>query len=816
MPTAALHSARGGPRVMRAARPRIAALASACLLAAALAGGCGSDADADGVAGALPTGPDDAQAYTEAFLARNPRALLQPELLAVVDLEPTSATAGDTCAADDGVDCLPYAFATDTLLTLSTDDAPAELDAMVLRDRGGAVFLTQTAGSEPTSALVPAGEYVLELRHVFAGDGDAVSPIIFLRPSQPDAAASAAGLVHGMQLSASKDCVGCNFAKAKLANQHFDGLTLTRAVFDGAEVLNTTFRGASMEGCSLRELTSALLGPVGKDRFDADFSGATMTGAHFSFLVYAGHGGFAGIFRGAQLDDTVWELERGDDILCVGQSFNAFCALLNPDFRNASLRNSRFPRVRIRNGGDFPYRCTFQGADLTGADFRTAAPRSGGLELYHCRFDREPESGRITVLHSANLSGVNAAGVLGRAGANFRDADLSGAILEGADFSLIGNGSRGAILAHANLSGARIAGARWAGADLTGATLTGIIPATFNGVDLRFTVFADVDLAGIDLSRADLSQCASFLTGAPRLTGATLTNGTTGVNLSRQVFPSLYSGLKGADLTGATLTGVELREADLEGVTLDKASLVGANLNFANLRRARLIGATLGAAPGSEVEAASLRGALMTDVDLTDADLRSVDLGGAHLYGDTQQTKLIRTRLDSANFAQAICSGAHFSGSLNNAVFAGAQLVNSVFNGATLTNAKFDDAYLQGADFANAAGVTGTALSNAAIAAAPGFWPFTEQDGTPFTLRYEATKLGKLATDGSVRCPNGERGPCCPSGDLTQCLTEKLKPVRNGPFPPIPACVPKAPRFDNCITPKATATPRPTPTPVRR
>lgn len=815
MPTAALPPARVGPRVMRGARPRVAALASACLLAAALAGGCGSDAEVDDVAGALPTGPDDAQAYTETFLAHNPRALLQPELLAVVDLEPTSAADGDTCATEDGVDCLPYAFAADTLLTLSTDDAPAELDAMVLRDRAGAVVLRQPAGSAPTSALIPAGEYVLELRHVFAGDGDAASPTIFLRPSQPDAATSAPGLLDGMQLSASRDCVGCSFAKAKLANQHLDELTLTRAVFDGAQMLNTTFRGARMEGCSLREITSALLAPVGRDRFDADFSGATMTGAHFSFLVYAGHGGFAGIFRGAQLDDTVWELERGDDIVCVGQSYNAYCSLLNPDFRNASLRNSRFPRVRIRNGGDFPYRCTFQGADLTGADFRVAASRSG-LELYNCRFDREPESGRITVLRGANLSGVNAAGILGRVGANFRDADLSGAILEGADFGPIGGGSVGAILAHANLSGARIAGARLTGADLTGATLTGITPATFNGVDLRFTVLADVDLAGIELSRADLSQCASFLKGAPRLTGATLTNGTTGVNLSRQVFPSLYSGLKGADLTGATLTGVELREADLEGVRLDRATLVGANLNFANLRRASLVGATLGAAPGSEVEAASLRGALMTDVDLTDADLRSVDLGGAHLYGDTQQTKLIRTRLDSANFTHAICSGAHFSGSLNNAVFAGAQLVNCVFNGATLTNTKFDDAYLQGADFANAAGVTGTALSNAAIAAAPGFWPFTEQDGTPFTLRYEATKLGRLATDGSVRCPNGERGPCCPSGDLTQCLSEKLKPVRNGPFPPIPACVPKAPRFDNCITPKATATPRATPTPVRQ
>jgi uncharacterized protein YjbI with pentapeptide repeats len=326
-------------------------------------------------------------------------------------------------------------------------------------------------------------------------------------------------------------------------------------------------------------------------------------------------------------------------------------------------------------------------------------------------------------------------------------------------------------------------------------------------VDLTGTDFTGVDFAGFDLSRADFSHAT--LSVPPLLVGAKLSDGTRGVNLTGHKFPPRYDVFKGANLTGVDLSGTELFEANLEGTTFNNAKLIGANLNFSNLRGAKLRGAVLGLQPGTEGAAATLRGALMPDIDLTDADLRSADLTGAHLYGEASQTLLVRTRLDSASFVGAICTAARFSGSLNNAVFNGAQLVNAVFNGATLTGAKFDDAYLQGADFANAVSVTGVTLSNAAVSATPGTWTFMEQDGTPFTFRYEATKLGALATDRSVRCPAGALGPCCPGGDVAACLNDKLKPVRNGPFPPVPDCVPKPPRFDNCITPRPSATPTP-------
>src|SRR5215470_13782655 len=252
-------------RARRLRRMRGSAVATCCagILLAALAGGCGDGSDSDfdtvSVEGPLPDGPDDARAYTEEFLAHNPRALLPPDLLAIVELEPTGGGDEDTCAAEEAVDCLPYFFADETLLTLSTDGAPEELDQMVLRDAAGGAVLTAVAGGAPATALVPAGDYVLELHHVFAGAADAAPRIVFLQPGPVEtesmaalAAAQRADQVApqapptAMQLTATKDCIKCNFAKADLRGQNFDGATLSESTFDQATLLNTTFRGATM------------------------------------------------------------------------------------------------------------------------------------------------------------------------------------------------------------------------------------------------------------------------------------------------------------------------------------------------------------------------------------------------------------------------------------------------------------------------------------------------------------------------------------------------------------------------------------------
>lgn len=791
-----------------------------------LIAGCGSDAHPpEPVVGPLPTGADAAQAYTEAFLERNPRAELQAEHLVIVDLEPTTGE-DDTCADRAGVDCLAYAFDAPTQLTLSVERAPQELDELRLRAAGGQVVLSAAAGSAATAVIAP-GTYVLELEHAAAGSAEAATRLVFVRPeasglaaTQADGPGAPAAPGAALTLSASADCIGCDFSKADLTEQTFDGAMLSESIFDGATMLNTTFLGATMEDCSLLDLPVVFpLPPSAGKAFNADFSRATMTGSSFSFDGVAPYG-FVGIFRDTTLAMTHWEKTFArpapeNEVVCRDRFF---CSTLAPDFRNADLRGARFAAIRFnRNFFAKPaFDCTFQGADLSGADFTPVPPVKAISPI--CRFDREPETGDITVLRGANLSHLRVHGVLPPQG-SFAEADLSGAILDDADFGTTSASNpgqdRGANFSRANLTGASIARTRFTNANLSGAILTGVTPG-FAGLDLRLADFGEAIFAGVDLSRVDLGQARTFRLRPPHLAGAILSDGTVGVNLAGQAFPPGYDELKGADLSGADLTRVELLEANLEGATLNRIRAVGANLTFANLHGAKLRGAELGVAPGTERAAASLRGAFMTDVDLTDADLRSVNLAGAHLYGDATRTLLIRTRLDSANLSNAICSGAQFSGTLSNAVFDGAQLVNTVFNGAVMTNAKLDDAYLQGADFSNATSVTGAVLSNSDIAATAGTWAFSEADGTPYVFRYEATKLGPLATDQSVRCPNGSLGPCCPTNDLAACLTEKLRPVANGPFPPVPKCVPKGPRYDNCITPIPTRTPRPTPTPVPR
>ena len=185
----------------------------------------------------------------------------------------------------------------------------------------------------------------------------------------------------------------------------------------------------------------------------------------------------------------------------------------------------------------------------------------------------------------------------------------------------------------------------------------------------------------------------------------------------------------------------------------------------------------------------------------------------AHLHGES--TNLSNALLDRVDFEGTICSGAVFIGaSMVDATFNNALLVQTRFDGADLTRARFNKSYLHGADFSGAASVNGASLVNSAVALTKGSWSFIEQDGTPFTLMYEATNLGDFALIMNVVCPNGAPGPCdsftgcdnapqmmcetdddCPTGGI---CTDKLIPF-SPPFPPVPICAPAGPGYCNCL-----------------
>ncbi|UCI32133.1 pentapeptide repeat-containing protein [Mesorhizobium sp. B4-1-4] len=142
------------------------------------------------------------------------------------------------------------------------------------------------------------------------------------------------------------------------------------------------------------------------------------------------------------------------------------------------------------------------------------------------------------------------------AGAQLRAANLTGAILNGAD------------LREANLSGANMSGAYLRGANLTEAILRG---TRLDGADLRGANLSSARLYLADLSGADLR----------------------GANLAAaDLFPANLNGadLRKANLYSANLRDACLRGADLRGACLESAVLVDTDLTDADLSGCRIYG----------------------------------------------------------------------------------------------------------------------------------------------------------------------------------------------------------------------------------
>lgn len=519
-------------------------------------------------------------------------------------------------------------------------------------------------------------------------------------------------------------------------------------------------------------------------------------------------------FDGAQLEGQDFD---GVD-LSGSFFFNANIA--DSTFRGAMMTNcflSGEVEPTIING------CDFSGADLTGAHFDWT--NIGQLTVFGGPVPTPPANLSNTsfggalvedddyatgllenvVFSNCPMTGAKFTGAM-LLGADFRGADLSGAdftatgtlVIGGprqtscqpCDFSVDPSSGNPAKLENAVLTASGsapllvMAPSSFAGADLAGAQLQG---GAYAGLDFSSADFTGAALEGTQLAGANL--------GSANFTDATLDGAVLdGAQLGGAVFA-------GASFVQASLDGVDLYEQDLHGLSFRGASLRASILDYADLAGADLAGAQLGVPAGSTMQPASLVGAYMPEVDLTGADLRGVDLTGAHLYGDATRTSLSQALLDGATLVDAICSGTEFSqASLRGAVLDGAQLVNTSFVEADLTNASLDSAYLQGADFSAAASVAGIRLTNAAVSTMAGVWTFTEQNGMPVDYAYGATDLGAIATRTDVICPDGEPGPC---------VGAALDPVMNGPFPPVPTCVPLPPNYNNCTAPS----PPPTPTP---
>src|SRR5205085_7771204 len=115
-------------------------------------------------------------------------------------------------------------------------------------------------------------------------------------PPRPVADATAAAPTAGgpplprSGLTARSDCIRCDFTKAELFGQNFDGLKLIGSTFHFARFADTTFRGATMDNCTLTRvhpgpiLAGAWSTKEVQRKFDADFTGAVLTGSTLSFF----------------------------------------------------------------------------------------------------------------------------------------------------------------------------------------------------------------------------------------------------------------------------------------------------------------------------------------------------------------------------------------------------------------------------------------------------------------------------------------------------------------------------------------------------
>jgi uncharacterized protein YjbI with pentapeptide repeats len=349
--------------------------------------------------------------------------------------------------------------------------------------------------------------------------------------------------------------------------------------------------------------------------------------------------------------------------------------------------------------------------------------------------------------------------------------DLSGLNLDGVD--LHGASLRQADLSHASLQGANLSGIVASGAIFKSAYLAG---ADLRQADLETATFDSAGvvegMSGQVYPAADLSDAkldGAVLTTAS-LHGATLTNAT----FSHATLD--FADLGGASAKGAVFENASLMSARLTDAFLENAAFDAARLDDANLQGATLIDARL---PGAHLEraslhkdrdhlAAALNGAYMANATLDDADLTGVSMQDARFYGGT--ARAVGAILDEAHLDGAVLSGANFTGaSFRSATLSNAACVNCQFNTAKLgrTASQLTDAAtfvgtdLRGADFSQAT-VDGCNFTGATVSFADttGSYRYGTSPDVVYVAQYPASKMDKVMTETTVRCPNGAPGPC--------------------------------------------------------
>jgi uncharacterized protein YjbI with pentapeptide repeats len=326
--------------------------------------------------------------------------------------------------------------------------------------------------------------------------------------------------------------VGANFS-----GKNFDNLNLQNAVFDKADLNNTSFKNTIIDGA--RFVFANLNNSNLLDR--TDLSNINLAGTDLSDVSFRGKNLSGTILTGVDLsgkDFTGTTLTGAD----LSRTILTDVDLSDMDLTDTILRRTNLSGVNLT------------GTILTGVDLSSA------------------------ILTDVDLSGVNLTGTI-LTGVDLSGKDLTGTILRGADLS-------NSKLADVDLSGKDLTGTILRGADLSNSKLVGV---DLSGKDLTGTILRGADLSNSKLVGVDLSaeksdpfiasiceislkpRLCKDLTGTI-LRGADLSNSKlVGVDLSGKDLTGTI--LRGSNLTNAVLTGAILTEAELENAVLTNAIL---------------------------------------------------------------------------------------------------------------------------------------------------------------------------------------------------------------------------------------------------
>ena len=293
--------------------------------------------------------------------------------------------------------------------------------------------------------------------------------------------------------------------------------------------------------------------------------------------------------------------------------------------------------------------------------------------------------------------------------ANLAGLDLTGSRFVATDLTEVG-------FKGTNLTGAVFDGAKFHGSDLTRATISQ--DASFRGADLTGCNLEGLDLSAADLTGANLSGVdlsGVVLSGRTKLAGAKLN----GANLD------------GLDLTGIDLTGTDFTSTYLLQTTFDKTTrrfssdpkrptiFAKSTLSFDILGLdwscLDLTDAKIQDRPDS-LEGLVANSAILNNIALQKMNLMRADFDNAHLrnanlsFANLSNTtfrgaslngnaEILAAKLTGANMSGADLTGANLSGANLELVYlySGAKLT-----GATLVDASFTNAFLGGMDLSAA------------------------------------------------------------------------------------------------------------------